>query len=55
MPLSVSCEFCCRYRVNRAIPASVLLLCGHRVEDDGEVALLVTKETEMMSSVSLVQ
>lgn len=55
MPLFVSGELRCSYRVNRAISASIFLLYGHRVEDDGEVALLVTKETEMMSRVSLIQ
>lgn len=55
MLLFVSGDFRCSYRVNRAIPTSALLLYGHRVEDDGEVAFLVAKEAEMASRVSLVR
>lgn len=55
MLLFVSGDFRCSYRVNRVIPASVLLFYGHRVEDDGEVAFLVTKEAKMASRVSIVR
>lgn len=55
MLLLISGELRCSYRVDRAASPFVPFLHGDRVEDDGEVTLLITEETEMMSSISLVR
>lgn len=38
-------ELRCGYRVDRGIPDFLLLLHRYRVEDNGEISLLVAEET----------